>query len=77
MDELECREFVSNRIYQLRIEKNLSARELSLSLGMSAGYINKIENGKAMPSLNSLFYICEYFMITLEEFFRIPTNDNT
>lgn len=70
MDIPEYKEFIGDRIYQLRAERNLSARELSLSLGMSSGYINKIENGKAMPSLNSLFYICMYFNITPEEFFR-------
>lgn len=61
--------FISNRIYQLRIEKGLSARELSLLLGMSSGYINKIENRKTMPSLQALFLICMFFDITPKEFF--------
>ena len=69
MDISENREFIGNRIYQLRIKRDLSARELSFELGMSAGYINKIENGKAMPSLNALFNICMYFDITPKEFF--------
>ena len=71
MDIVKNQEFIGNRIYQLRIKKNLSARELSLSLGMSSGYINKIENRKAMPSLNTLFIICMYFDITPEKFFSI------
>lgn len=62
--------FISNRIYQLRIEKDLSARELSLLLGMSSGYINKIENRKTMPSLQALFLICMFFDITPKEFFN-------
>lgn len=62
--------FISNRIYQLRIEKGLSARELSLLLGMSSGYINKIENRKTMPSLQALFLICMFFDITPKEFFN-------
>lgn len=62
--------FISNRIYQLRIEKDLSARELSLLLGMSPGYINKIENKKTMPSLQALFLICMFFDITPKEFFN-------
>jgi transcriptional regulator with XRE-family HTH domain len=32
-------------------------------------YINKIENKKALPSLSELFYICEHFKITPQEFF--------
>lgn len=62
--------FISNRIYQLRIEKGLSARELSLLLGMSSGYINKIKNRKTMPSLQALFLICMFFDITPKEFFN-------
>lgn len=64
------REFIGNRIYQLRINKDLSARELSILLGMSPGYINKIENRKTIPSLQSLFLICMFFDITPKEFFN-------
>ena len=62
-------EFVKRRIYQLREKQNLSARELSLSLGLSPGYITKLENKKGFPSLPVLFFICEYFKITPAEFF--------
>ena len=34
-------------------------------------YINKIENRHAMPSMAGFFYICEFFGITPEEFFKI------
>lgn len=57
------------RLAQLRMEKNVSARDLSLSLGQNASYINKIENGKSLPSMTVFFYICEYFGITPSEFF--------
>lgn len=62
-------EFTQNRIAQLRIQKNVSARDMSLSLGQNVGYINQIENKKALPSLPGLFYICEYFKITPQQFF--------
>lgn len=62
-------EFTQNRITQLRIQKGVSARDMSLSLGQSSNYINQIENGKALPSLSALFYICEYFQITPQQFF--------
>lgn len=70
MDISENKIFVNNRIYELRIEQNLSARELSIMLGMSPGYINKIENRRAMPSLDALFNICMFFNITPKEFFE-------
>ncbi len=62
-------EYISKRIYQLRNFKNVSARDMSLSLGQNAGYINKIENKRALPSMLVFFYICDYFEISPVEFF--------
>ena len=62
-------EFTQNRIAQLRMQKNVSARDMSLSLGQNSSYINQIENRKALPSLQGLFYICGYFGITPRQFF--------
>lgn len=61
--------FIRERIYQLREMNGISARELSLSLGYSSCYINKIENGNALPSITALLYICEYFDLSPKEFF--------
>ena len=60
---------INDRISQLRNQKNVSARDMSLSIGQSKNYINIIENGKSLPSLHGLVLICEYFGITLKEFF--------
>lgn len=57
------------RISQLRNKKGVSARDMSLTLGQSESYINKIENGKAFPSMQVFFFICDYFNITPKEFF--------
>ena len=62
-------EFTQNRIAQLRMQKNVSARDMSLSLGQNSSYINQIENKKSLPSLQVFFYICEYFQLTPQEFF--------
>ncbi len=61
--------FTQNRIAQLRMQKDVSARDMSLSLGQNNSYINQIENRRALPSLQGLFYICEYFGITPQQFF--------
>ena len=58
-----------DRLVELRLKKNVSARDMSLSMGQNPGYINNIESGKALPSLTGFFYICEYFDITPQEFF--------
>lgn len=62
-------DFICSRIMQLRTAKGVSARDMSLSIGQSASYINTIENKKGLPSMTVFFYICEYFGITPKEFF--------
>jgi transcriptional regulator with XRE-family HTH domain len=47
----------------------VSARDMSLSIGQSAGYINNIENGVNLPSMTVFFYICEYLGISPMDFF--------
>ena len=63
------------RVTQLRTIKGVSARDMSLTLGQSESYINKIENGKSMPSMQVFFYICEYLGITPKEFFDDGISD--
>lgn len=62
-------DWFSTRLAQVRTSRKLSARDLSLSLGQSAGYINKIENNHSLPSMQVFFYLCEYLKITPQEFF--------
>lgn len=62
-------DFVRERISQLRIKKGVSEYQMSYDLGHSRGYINNISSGKALPSMNEFFSICEYFGITPLEFF--------
>ncbi len=61
------------RLTELRIQKGVSARDMSLSLGQSESYVNKIENKRAMPSMTGFFYICEYLGISPNEFFNIES----
>lgn len=58
------------RLARLRSQNNVSARDMSLSIGQNPGYINNIENGKALPSMSAFFYICEYLNITPADFFE-------
>lgn len=74
-------EWFRHRITELRNQKGVSAREMSISLGQSESYINKIENKRTLPSLTGFIYICEYLDITPQEFFNIdastPSKSNT
>ncbi len=62
-------ELFYRRLAELRMEKGVSARDMSLSIGQSAGYINGLENRTGFPSMQVFFYICEYLDVTPSEFF--------
>lgn len=57
------------RLAKLRTKKGVSARDMSLSIGQNPGYINNIETGKALPSMSTFFYICDYLNISPQDFF--------
>ena len=60
---------ISNRITQLRLQKNVSEYKMSLALGHSKGYIQSISSGRTMPSLGEFLAICEYLEVTPKQFF--------
>ena len=64
------KEFVKERINYIRTSNKISARNLSLELGMSSEYINQLETGRLTPSRDFLFSFCEYFKISVSEFFN-------
>lgn len=63
----------SLRLARLRLQKGVSARDMSLSLGQNPNYINSIESGKALPSMTNFYYICDYLGVTPQEFFSDGT----
>ena len=65
-------DFVPERLAKLRMQKGVSARDMSLSLGQANNYINNVENKKTLPSMQSFFYICEYLGVTPGAFFADP-----
>lgn len=73
---MEKEQFIK-RLVELRMNKGVSARDMSLSIGQSAGYINNIENGVNLPSMSVFFYICEYLGVTPEEFFDLESKNPT
>ena len=62
------------RLSKLRMQKGVSARDMSLSIGQNAGYINCIENGRSLPSMKNFFLICDYLGITPNDYFNYQTS---
>lgn len=72
----EWKNYFAERIAGLRMSKSdkLSSRKLSQELNQCESYINKIETGRSLPSMEMFFKICEYFDITPAEFFLDDTD---
>ena len=66
---------VINRIGFVRIQAGLSARELSLRLGMSPQYVSQIESGRVSISVAKLLQILEICEFPIERFFSSNIND--
>lgn len=61
---------IINRIGQIRIRANLSARALSTRIGKNEAYINRMETKKDyLPTIETLFDILEACGSSTEEFF--------
>ena len=65
----------AQRLSNLRTNKGISARDMSLSLGQNPNYINMIENGRAFPTMSNFFAICDFLNVTPSEFFNLEIPD--
>ena len=63
MDE----KFIRDRITELRLQKDVPERKMSVDLGHSTSYIAA---GRALPSMPEFLYICDYLGVTPMEFFN-------
>lgn len=68
-------EFISKRLTELRLKKDVSEYQMSLELGHSRSYIQSISSGRVMPSMKEFLAICEYLDITPMQFFDEDTKN--
>lgn len=68
-------DFIKNRILELRNTTSLSDRKLSIALDYNPSFIKEILSGRNKPSLDALINICDYFHITLFDFFNIEVDN--
>lgn len=60
---------IGQKINKLRMDKNLSMRELGDKVGVSHAHISKLESGINSPSVDLLEKLAEYFNIDISYFF--------
>lgn len=62
-------EVIHNRIAMLRVERNISRRQLAEALGVHYQTIGYLERGEYSPSLHLALRIAEYFEVPVEVVF--------
>ena len=60
---------LSERLTELRKEKNLSQAELADALNVSRQSVSLWENGSTVPALDKLQFLAEFYGVTLAELF--------
>ncbi len=61
---------LSNKLHEVREDKNISKNELSQRSGVSRAAIRRIEEGQRSPSLYILLMLCKAMDITLWELLK-------
>lgn len=65
----KLRNVIGRKIKNLRLERNLTQEKLAEYVNMSREHISCIERGKNLPTVETLYYIAEYFQIDIKSFF--------
>ncbi len=60
---------IGKKVRFLRLEKGLSQEKLAESVNMSREHISCIERGKNLASIETLYYLSEFFKVDIKYFF--------
>lgn len=58
---------VAQKLKDLRVERGLSQGELAKKSGLDRKTVNRIENGRFSPSLDTLIRVCSTMSVTVSE----------
>ena len=59
--------FLSNKLYSLRKERNLTLQALHLKTGISLASLSAYERGKYAPSIENLCKLAAFYNLTIDE----------
>lgn len=68
---------ISNRIKEIRKDKNITVQELADRANVSKGLISQIENNRTVPSLIVLINIIQALDVDMNQFFKDIAPDNS
>lgn len=61
---------ISNRLKDIRKEKNITLQELAEQAGITKGMLSQVENSRSIPSLSVLLNLIKALKIDLNDFFK-------
>lgn len=61
---------VGPRIRQLRMERNVTLREMARQLSVTPSFVSQLETGKSRASVATLYSICEFLGVSMDEVFQ-------
>jgi putative transcriptional regulator len=59
MPKTKKEKIVADRLYELRVENELTQEQLAKASGIDRKTVNRIENGHFAPNLDTLFRLCD------------------
>lgn len=71
----EVKQIIGTNLTELRKKKHLTQAELAAKLNYSDKAISKWEHGDAVPSIENLLEICDFYGITLDQLVNENTKD--
>lgn len=57
---------IGNRLKHLRLERNVTQKEIALGIGVSPVSVQRFEYGTVRPSLDTLIALADYFDVSLD-----------
>jgi transcriptional regulator with XRE-family HTH domain len=51
---------------ELRIEKKISQKQISIDIGISTSHYQSYEYGKTKPTIDNLIKFCQYFNVSAD-----------
>ena len=68
---------IGKQVFQIRKEKGLTIKDVSMMSGVTPSLISQIEHNKANPSLATLLSLANSFNINVIDFFKDDNNSDT
>ena len=67
---------IGEKIYELRCKKNITQEDVAYELGVSRQSVSKWETDQAIPDLDKIKMLCEYFNVSIGYLVNDDTDEN-